>query len=355
MKVLALPRDQNPYQELLYGELRARGIQVTYLGSSTPFPSLSLALLPLELAVRRAVGAKVVHLHWAWAFDFYAMPQVPARRWLAYVWFRLFLVTIRILGMKLAWTAHNILPHGQTFPDDVAARKLLVRHCDVVFGHSDWTLASLTELGARPRRWVTVRHPAFKSEGSPEFPPSLATSSLREFLFFGKILEYKGVEDLLEAFAKLSSAVPAHLTVAGECQDTQLRTKVEELAVCSGDRVALRIGRVPDSEVDSLMNSAHVVVLPFRRVTTSGSAMLALSYGKPLVVPALPALAELPADAVFRYDGSVAELTAVLRAASTADFEILGHMSKAAFAYAAEATWTQAAAITAAEFHRLVG
>lgn len=354
MKVLALPRDPNPYQELLYGELRERGIQVTYLGGSTPSPSLSLALLPLELAARRAAGAKIVHLHWVWAFDFYAMPQIPARRWLAYVWFRLFLGTIRLLGMKLAWTAHNILPHGQIFPDDIAARKVLVRHCDIVFGHSEWTLASLTELGAQPRRWVAIRHPAFDSECSSELLPDRTETSQREFLFFGKILEYKGVEELLDAFAKLPPTVPAHLTVAGECHDMQLRARIQELAMRSRDRVALRIGRVPDSEIDSLMDSAHVVVLPFRRVTTSGSAMLALSYGKPLMVPALPALAELPADAVFRYDGSVAELTETLQAATTANAEVLGHMSKAALAYAAEATWTQVAATTAAEFRRLV-
>jgi glycosyltransferase involved in cell wall biosynthesis len=355
MKVLALPRDPNPYQELLYGELRKRGIQVQYLGAGTPFPSLSLALLPLELALRRATGAKIVHLHWAWAFDFYAMPQIPARRWVAYAWFRLFLVTIRLLGMKLAWTAHNVLPHGQVFPDDTAARKLLVQHCDIVFGHSAWTLSGLTELGARPLRWVAIKHPAFDSQGSRQLPPSRANGGCREFLFFGKILEYKGVEELLEAFVKLSPAVPARLTVAGECPDPALRAKIEELATRAGDRAALRIGYLSDAEVGSLMNSAHVAVLPFRRVTTSGSVMLALSYGKPLIVPALLALAELPATAVFRYDGSVTELAATLEAASAADGVTLDHMSQAALAYAAEATWGQVAETTANEFRRLVG
>ena len=43
-----------------------------------------------------------------------------------------------------------------------------------------------------------------------------------------------------------------------------------------------------------LLDRADVVVLPFRQVTTSGSAILALYHGKPLIVPDLAALADLP-------------------------------------------------------------
>lgn len=353
MKVLALPRDPNPYQELLYAELRKRGIHVTYLGACTPFQSLSLLLLPLELVVRRATGARIVHLHWVWGFHFSVMPESPAKRWLAYAWFRLFLGTVRVLGMKLAWTAHNILPHGQVFPDDSVARRLLVQRCDVVFGHSEWTLTELTELAAKPKRWAVIKHPAFGMTGSSERPVHRASGGLREFLFFGKILEYKGVEELLAAFARLPETIPARLTVAGECRDPQLRARVERLAAEAGERVALRIGRVPDAQVAALMNSVDFVVLPFRRVTTSGSAMLALGYAKPLIVPALPALAEIPAAAAFRYDGTITGLTEALLVASNADPQTLRSLGEAAVTYTAQATWAQAAETTAAEFRRL--
>ena len=61
-----------------------------------------------------------------------------------------------------------------------------------------------------------------------------------------------------------------------------------------------------------MLAAADVVVLPFRRVTTSGSAMLALSHGRPLIVPDLPGLADLPDEAVLRYDGGVPELIAAI-------------------------------------------
>lgn len=68
MKVLAFPRDQNPYQELLYAEAAALGAKITYLGKVTPLGSLNLLLLPLELVMRKMGGARIVHLHWVWAF-----------------------------------------------------------------------------------------------------------------------------------------------------------------------------------------------------------------------------------------------------------------------------------------------
>ena len=334
--------------------MRRIGFKVSYLGCLTRFPSVNLALLPLELAVRRALGARMVHLHWVWGFKIPALRRLPATRGFDYAWFRLCLATLRILGMKLAWTAHNVLPHDQVFADDLAARRILVRHCDVVFCHSEWALASLTDLGARPARAVVIRHPAFSQRG-PRAPSTGGTRDGRtEFLFFGKIFEYKGVEELLEAVAELPESVTARVTVTGECGDPRLRARLEELAKRCGSRVALRLGHVAENDIPGLMESADVVVLPFRRVTTSGSTMLALGYGKPVITPALPALSGLPSGAVFRYDGSVAGLSKVLQTVSGADRETLNLMGRAALDYAGEATWAQLAETTAAEFRRLL-
>ncbi len=47
------------------------------------------------------------------------------------------------------------------------------------------------------------------------------------------------------------------------------------------------------------MNAADAVVLPYRQITTSGAAMLAWSFGKPVISPALPAFLEPMAAAPF--------------------------------------------------------
>ena len=356
MRVLVFPRDPNPYQRLLYGEMAKRGAHPFYLGQLTPSRTLNLLLLPLELACQRSRGGRVLHLHWVFAFTLPGAQRFPALRHVAAVWFRIWLRSARLLGVHVVWTAHNVLPHQPVFPDDAATRRFLVARSDLVLAHSPATLADLAKLGAVPARSALVRHGPF----APPVPaaslrrPGSGSDGYRQFLFFGQVEEYKGVEDLLRAFASLPGNVPAQLTVAGECGDPGLRSRLWELAGQCGGRAVLRLEHVPDAAVTPLIAAADAVVLPFRRVTTSGSAMLAMTHGRPLIVPDLPALTDLPARAVVRYDGTCPGLTAALADVARADPGHLAAMSAAALACSAETSWRDIAAATLAEMTSLL-
>jgi glycosyltransferase involved in cell wall biosynthesis len=348
MRVLVLPRDANPYQSLLYDEMQALGAQVTYLGELTRSHTLNLVFLPLEVVFRRLAGARLVHLHWVFAFSLPGARRFPVVRRAAYVWFLVWLWTCRIVGMRLVWTAHNVLPHGPVFADDVSARRALVGACDLVLAHSSSTLAELAALGAVVRRSAVIRH--------GPFAPTMPAASLRSvgtgggphrFLFFGRIKEYKGVDDLLAAFTAMPADVAAHLTIAGQCDDPALASRLGVLARKGG--LTVRLERVPEEAVTELLAAADVVVLPFRQVTTSGSAMLALAHGRPLIVPDLPGLDELPESAVLRYDGSVPGLVTALIRMAVADAEALAAMSAAARSYAYRTTWHEIAEVTMSE------
>ncbi len=80
--------------------------------------------------------------------------------------------------------------------------------------------------------------------------------------------------------------------------------------------------------------------------------MLALCHGRPLVMPDLPGLAELPDDAVIRYDGTEAGLAAALGGIITADASVLAKMSSAADAYCAATTWSEIAEKTLPRWRR---
>ena len=354
MRVLALPRDPNPYQGLLYGEMRRLGVSVRYIGEPTRSRTLNLLLLPLEILAGRIAGARVVHLHWVFAFTLPGEGRFPVLRRLAYAWFRVWLRTCRMLRMRLVWTAHNVLPHQPVFADDVSARRALVDASDLVLAHSQSALAELAVLGAVPRRSAVIEHGplapapsagALRTPGSGDGP--------RQFVFFGKIEEYKGVEDLLAAFLALPGDTPARLTVAGQCEDPRLRSRLHELARRGGGRIALRLEHVPAAEVTPLLSAADAVVLPFRRVTTSGSALLALSHGRPLVVPDLVGLADLPDQAVLRCNGGIPGLAGALARLAHADRGVLAAMSTAAGEHLSQTTWQEIAERTAIEM-RLV-
>ena len=216
MKMLVLPRDPNPYQGLLYGALGRLGVRIRYLGELTPSHTVNLLLLPAELAWHRMAGTRVVHLHWVFPFTLPGARRFPVLRRLGQAWFLLWLRACRALGLRLVWTAHNVLPHAPVFADDVAARRALVRASDLVLAHSPAALAELAALGAVPRRSAVI-------EAWPAAPGATPATSLRQpgspggprrFLFFGRVEQYKGVADLLSAFAGLAAETAAELTVA---------------------------------------------------------------------------------------------------------------------------------------------
>lgn len=330
MKILVIPRDGNPYQELLYGRLRRQGARIRYAAQLTPSHTLNLLLLPLELAAARLTGTRLVHLHWVFGF---ALPGGGRTRRAAQLWFAVVLAVVRLLGLRLVWTAHNVLPHTPVFADDRAARRRLVRASDLVIAHSLPTLDGLAGIGAYPRHVAVIPHGPFPA---PPIPPPQARG---RFLFLGMIAEYKGVEDLLTAFAALPGHVSATLTVAGACTDPDLAARLRALAAEAGDRVTLRLERVPDDELAGLYAAVDIVVLPFRRVTTSGSALLALGHGRPLIIPDHPALGGLPAAAVRRYDGGVPALTAAISELAAAGEPVLHAMADAALAHVRANSW----------------
>jgi glycosyltransferase involved in cell wall biosynthesis len=348
MRILAFPRDDsNPYQRLLYGEMQRIGVRVDYIGELTPSRTLNLVLLPLELAAGRLRGAEFVHLHWVWGFAIPGADRLPVLRRGALTLFRAWLLSLRALRMRLVWTAHNVLPHGPVFADDVRARRRLVDACDLVIAHSPGALTELAALGLVPRRTEVIRHGPFAPLG-PALPlrhPGDGNGP-RRLLFFGRVLGYKGVEDLIAAFSALPAGTGAELTIAGECADPHLRSALVAAARQADGRVTLRLERVPDDEVALLLGEADAVVLPFREVTTSGSAVLALCHGRPLVIPALPALGDLPAEATVRYDRTAAGLTQALAWVADADGKALAAMSEAALRFTATLTWSQIAAAT---------
>lgn len=354
MKVMALPRDSNPYQRLLYSELEGHGASVRYAGELTASRTFNLLLLPAELAVLRARGWAILHLHWVFGFGFPWARRVPAARRLAQLWFRLVLVWARLLGIRIVWTAHNALPHERVFHDDVRARRALVAASDLVLAHSEATVEALRGLGAEPRRNEIVPHGPLEPEPDRELQrsPGEGVPPVR-LLFFGRVAEYKGVEDLLAAVAELDDSVRIELTVAGECPDPALRARLEQLASLDGERVSLRFEYLGDAELAAALASADAVVLPFRRVTTSGSALLAMSHRRPVVLPDLPAFADLPEEAVVRYDGSADDLGRALSELarwSPQQFEAMGN---AAAAYVGSTSWSEIASTVAKALHSL--
>jgi glycosyltransferase involved in cell wall biosynthesis len=131
---------------------------------------------------------------------------------------------------------------------------------------------------------------------------------------------YKGLDVLLRAMAGAPGNLT--LTVAGEFWGGTRETEklVAELGL--GARVTLRPGYLPAGEIPALFAEADALVLPYREATASQNALLAFSYGVPVITTTAGALADLVrhgVDGLTCAPGDVADLARALTIISEPD------------------------------------
>jgi glycosyltransferase involved in cell wall biosynthesis len=122
-------------------------------------------------------------------------------------------------------------------------------------------------------------------------------------LFFGTIRPYKGLEELLKVFNGLTEreAAALWLTVVGETWENCTEPARMVAASPHRDRITFVNDYVPDEVVSAAFAHADVVVLPYRRSSSSGPLHVAMSWGLPVVVTRVGGLPEAAAG----YDGAI--------------------------------------------------
>ena len=117
------------------------------------------------------------------------------------------------------------------------------------------------------------------------------------YLFFGNARGYKGVEGLIDAFR--AAEVGDALLLLVLRKNERAVTLVAELEQRVAGDTSTVLATSPYFAADRFqyyLNAADVAVLPFTSVLTSGSAIQALDFGLPLILPRLGCLPELVDD-----------------------------------------------------------
>jgi glycosyltransferase involved in cell wall biosynthesis len=109
--------------------------------------------------------------------------------------------------------------------------------------------------------------------------------------FFGLIRPYKGVAPLVRAFHDLVDD-DVLLLVAGRPSDDEVRHEIE-VAASDDPRIRLTLRYIEDEAVQDFLRAADVVVLPYVQTTNSFAALLALSFGRPVLAPRRGVFSEL--------------------------------------------------------------
>ncbi|NUC70863.1 glycosyltransferase family 4 protein [Haloterrigena sp. SYSU A558-1] len=310
MRVLMAPFfEGNQYLELLSSSLEQKGVEVKRSTTARPLA------LPLLDVLR--TDADVFHLHWTHVYflfgsyeRFYRIPLVKYACWAFSLFFLVQLYLINLFCDRMVWTVHNKCNHERRYEEmDRWVGQQVFSLVDAVQVWDDNTKRELAEyLDVSTTKMVAIPHGNYH----PFYPPDeqlskrKARSSLglpqnkRIFLYFGMIRPYKQVPKLLNVWSDLDPE-GAHLIVAGKPKHEDLIPLIRSVAA-DRDDVTENLQYISDDEVQTYFAACDLTVFPYKHIYSSGSAVLAMSMGRPFVAPAQGAIPSLGSDKNIVYE-----------------------------------------------------
>ena len=274
-KMLCLPSaGGNPYQSLLYSRL-PETIDIEFAG-------------PGDLNRLTESGFDIVHIHWDDRIFGRAADAIANETHL-----RQSLKTLRSFknaGGRIVWTIHNDAPHkARHTPTFEKGRRALSELADVIHVHAEHAADHMVSDYGTPKRKIrVVPHPSYLGAYEPAkatLARRLNKDKTRQFLFFGMFRGPKGVHAIQDVAGKLTKrGVPFHVRMDGKAFSSQARLLRR---LDANPNVDLRTNRIPDEEIPEIFGASQVFLAPYQSMFTSGSVMLALTFGLPIIGPSL--------------------------------------------------------------------
>lgn len=279
----------NPFQMLLYSRAFEHGVYPVPLRTTVEIPLLEIA--------RRMGRRTALHIHWTSPVlegaDDTAGAEARAEEFLA------MLDRLAADGVRIAWTVHNVLPHDCPQPEvESRLRQSLADRADVIHTMNPDTLEAVSgRYSLPPEKVIQVRHPSYRG-AYPDFPNRGEARRLMGFrprdlvvAFVGSIKPYKGLFDLAAALREVEEDDPyVAAVVAGSFQ-------MEDASVLEALGRVPRLDLIPRrtslGEVTTIMHAADVVALPYVASLNSGAALLAATFGLPIVAPRIGPFIEM--------------------------------------------------------------
>lgn len=331
MNIVYISRVQmNPYVRLLASAMEQIATRVTSVVEDD--------LSPRWLWERRD-ELDVLHFHWV---ELLYASSTWKGLWVR--WLRLIstMILAKLLGIKIAYTVHNIAHHeGENAWLNRFTNWAIFELADVIHVHDQVAQQAVAERFGRTRNVFVIPHGNYFS-----YPNDCTRAQARAklalpeqafvYLFLGVVRPYKGVEELIRAFKQLDAA-DAYLLIAGHAHSPEYAVAIEAMAE-GHSQIMLKLGFVPEEMLQYYMNASDICVLPYRHVTTSGAAILAFSFGKPVIAPRLGAFPQtVGAERGILYHAHEPE--GLLQALREARYLDLAATGAAAYALAEALDW----------------
>ncbi len=304
----------NPGVELFYQGLQSHGIHLTH----------ELVFDPKWLT-RHAGEIDAIHIQWPekiWDGRIRGRLDrgrqlITAGRPRGVLRVRRCLDVARELGLKRIWTVHNVEPHEGADWVDRWGYRVVAQHSDLVICYSHAAVDQIRDKYDPDSRIVSMHHGNYVGMYPEPRPRDIVlrelglSADLPIVSCVGIIRRYKGVDIALEAAKHLEGRV--QFVISGKLHDSvdgdQLRQQAESLS-----NVVYEPRILTDQEYSDRLGACDAALLPFRRITGSGSLLAAWTFGRGTIASDLPLFREM-----FETQPDAGRLFAVGDAAACAD------------------------------------
>ncbi len=323
---------QNPYVSLLaagvqqaHPTVRSRQIRTLWWRHLLPRPNFD-----------------ILHIHWAELQFSYGQPSPPQARRLWHGFMRK-LRWIQARDRRIVYTVHNLAQHEGRFSQlNDATNRWLFKHAHAIHVHDSQTASALAERYDRRHNVFVIPHGHYIDA----YPNTTTRAQARQhlelpdhafvYLFLGQIRPYKGLDLLIDAFGRLQDD-QSRLLIAGNVDVSDYGARIRQLAA-QHPRIHLFPAFIGNEDLQTYFNACDIVVLPYRHATTSGAAMLAYSFARAIIAPALGPFPELVgSERGVLFQPGLSGLQQALLQAQQLDLAAAG---QAAMAFAARHDWT---------------
>lgn len=229
-------------------------------------------------------GPKLIHVLWNNKIEYFDRVAL--------------MIYFKLAGKKVILTAHNINKRKRDLGDSLFNRltlRIQYSLVDHIFVHTEKMKRELlADFDAKPGHVTVVPFGVNVTTPETDLTPATAKQRLgigskeKTILFFGRIVGYKGLEYLVDAFQYFARREPhCRLLIAGEPMkgyETYLnKTLVAVRSSSISNRVIQRLEYIPDEETELYFKAADVLILPYKNIFESGVMFLAFRFGLPVI------------------------------------------------------------------------
>jgi beta-1,4-mannosyltransferase len=268
----------------------------------------------------------ILHIHWP---EFYITERPFYIAALLAPTVLTYMIVTRLLGKKIVWTVHDVIPgrarHVRLLKLYLLCIRLLVDAYVFMNPSSEAEFVRIFPQARKKIAWHVPHGPYPVSAISPQ-----RRAELRERLsggancvlvgFLGDIKPYKNPEALAHLPHRDAIGREIKIVVAGAVDATFGTREIEVSLSRIQPKQLIRIReQLSDQRLADIIRAVDIVLLPYLRGSNSGFSMLVLSCGQRLLCSALPMfrdLANRPGRPwVYVFDHQAKDLTAELEAA----------------------------------------